>query len=545
MTSREEFEALLREPEGRRLEFKEARNRFGFDELVRYAVAIANEGGGTIILGVSDARPRSVVGTSAFAEPGRTEASIFDRIGHRVSLESLDYDGHRVLLVHVPSRLPGEAWHDRGTYWMRAGEALVPMPDRELRRIHAERAPDFSAEPVEGVGLDGLHPDAITEFQHRWARREGNARIERWSTEELLQNAELLVEEQLTQAAILLLGTEEVVRQELPQAEIVFEYRSTEAAGPAQDREAFQTGFLLAHDRLWERLNRRNDRQSYQDGLFRAEVPTFDEAVVREAVLNAFCHRDYRLGGSVFVRQYPRRLEVLSPGGFPPGITRENILDQQNPRNRRLAEALRRCGLVERAGQGINLMVERSVRQSKPLPEFREEGPHGVYLVVHGNVTNPAFLAFIERVGEERLAGFDTRDLLVLHSLQADQPVPEGLRPRIPRLLELGVVESVGRGRGIRYLLSSRFYSAIGQRGVHTRRRGLGREEHKALLLTHLREHGTDTGVPLRELQQVLPSRSRHQINQMLNELRDEGLVRLEGQRRWARWFHVPEAQDG
>jgi ATP-dependent DNA helicase RecG len=91
---------------------------------------------------------------------------------------------------------------------------------------------------------------------------------------------------------------------------------------------------------------------------------------VREALLNAVAHRDYRLGGSVFVRQYARRLELVSPGGFPPGITTENIVDQQNPRNRRLAEALAQGGLIERSGQGMNLMVERAIRQSKALPSF-------------------------------------------------------------------------------------------------------------------------------------------------------------------------------
>lgn len=93
------------------------------------------------------------------------------------------------------------------------------------------------------------------------------------------------------------------------------------------------------------------------------DVPTFDEVQVREALLNAVAHHDYRLGGSVFVRQFAQRLEVVSPGGFPPGITMANALDRQSPRNRRLAEALARCGLIERSGQGMNLMFERAIRQ--------------------------------------------------------------------------------------------------------------------------------------------------------------------------------------
>jgi ATP-dependent DNA helicase RecG len=536
VTTPERFAQLLATPEGARVEFKAAERRYDFDLLARYCVALANEGGGTVVLGVTDGRPRRVIGTAAFPEPGRTEAALYDRLGRRVSAEEYHHDGRRVLLFHVPGRAPGVAWSDRGAYWMRAGDALIPMPDEELRRIHSEIEPDFSAEPCRGTSMADLDPRAIAEFRHRWGRRDGNPRIESWSDEDTLRNAELLQDGDLTNAALLLFGTREALTRHVPQMEIVFEYRATEAAGPAQERIELRVGFMAIHDRIWEAIDRRNDRQSYQDGLFRVDVLTFDEAVIREAVLNAYCHRDYRRGGSVFVRQYPRRLEVTNPGGFPPGVTPENALDQQNPRNRRLAEALGRCGLVERSGQGINLMVERSVRQSKPLPDFSGTTADEVRLTLRGTITDPAFLRFIERLGEERLASFDTRDLLLLAHLQRSDQVPQDQRGRIARLVEMGVVEAIGRGRGARYLLSRRFYAAMGQRGTYTRRRGLDREENKALLLRHLREQAPG-GCPMSELQQVLPTKSRDQIKKLLYELRDQDLVRVEGQRRWARWF--------
>lgn len=92
MTTPEEFLRILDAPEGSRLEFKQARNRYEFDELVRYCVAVANEGGGKILLGVTNRRPRRVVGTSAFSEPSRTEAGIFERTGRRVSVEEYMHD---------------------------------------------------------------------------------------------------------------------------------------------------------------------------------------------------------------------------------------------------------------------------------------------------------------------------------------------------------------------------------------------------------------------------------------------------------------------
>lgn len=526
---------LLAAPEGTRIEFKSASGGYHFDKLVDYCVAIANEGGGKIVLGVSDQRPRTVVGTGAFAEPGRTEAGLHERLGHRIPIEELHHEGKRILIAHVPGRLPGTAWSIGGKFLKRAGDDLTGMSDVELRAIFAEAGPDFSAE-LSPAGLEALSPGAIAEYRKRWARKASNERIESWTDEETLINAELIVDGRVLYAGLILFGTQAALGRHLPQAEIIFEYRSSEASGPAADRVEFREGFFLLHDALWQKINLRNDRQSYQDGLFRYDIATFDETAVREALLNAVAHRDYRLGGSVFVRQFARRLEIVSPGGFPPGITAENILDQQNPRSRRLAEALARCGLIERSGQGVNLMVESAIRQSKPLPDFAGTALHEVRLRLDGQVTDPKFLQFLERLGEERLRGFSTYDYLAIDAIAKEQPLTEVIRSRLRGLIDTGVVESQGRGRGVRYHLSHSLYAAIGKKGTYTRKRGLDHETNKALLERHLQEN-TEAGAPLSDLCEVLPALSRASVQRILGELKQEGKARLEGQRRWGRWF--------
>jgi ATP-dependent DNA helicase RecG len=317
---------------------------------------------------------------------------------------------------------------------------------------------------------------------------------------------------------------------------VIFEYRSSEVSGPAQDRAEYRLGYFLFHDTLWERINLRNDRQSYQDGFFRLDIPTFDEAVVREAVLNAVCHRDYRLPGSVFVRQYARRLEVTSPGGLPEGVTVENILDQQVPRNRRLAEACARCGLVERSGQGMNLIFERSIQHSKPLPGFDKTSEHQVWLTLHGTVGNPAFVRFLARVGRESVATFTTHDFLVLDLIHREERIHEALKPRLPGLVDRGVIERVGQGRGSRYMLSRQFYTFVGRKGVYTRKRGLDRETNKTLLLRHIQGNAKE-GCPLHEMAEVLPALSRPQIQALLRDLRAEGRIHSVGHTRAARWY--------
>ena len=539
MTTPGEFHALLESPEGSRVEFKTASGGFHFEELVKYCVALANEGGGTIVLGVTDRRPRQVIGTRAFDEPGRTEAGLFEQLRQRIPIEEYHHDGKRVLLVHVPAHLPGTAWQYKGSFWMRTGDALVPMSNEQLRRIHEETGPDFSAEICPASRLEDLDPAAIDVLRRLWQRKAPEQDITTRPVERLLTDAELLVGGDVTYAALILLGTREALGRHLAQAEIVFEYRSNEAPGPAADRREFRRGFLPVLDEIWQFINLRNDLQHFQQGLFVWDVPTFNERAVREAVLNAVSHRDYRHGGSVFVRQYPRRIEIVSPGGLPSGITPENILWQQSPRNRRIAEALARCGLVERAGQGFDLIYRECIRQSKRLPDFSRTDAHSVWLTLHGEIGDPEFLRFLEEIGRERLAAFGTDDFLVIDLVHREQPIPDVLRPRVEPLLEQGILERVGRGRGTRLLLSRRFYRHLGKPGVYTRKRGLDRETNKALLLKHIEASGED-GAPFQDLAQVLPALPRSTIQRLLRELRDEGRVQVAGQRRGARWIPCP-----
>ena len=543
-TTPERFRQWLAEPEGARLEFKEARTRFDFDKLVQYCVALANEGGGQIVLGVSDRRPRHVVGTAAFDEPGRTEAGLHQRLSHRIPVEELRLPEGRVLVVHVPPRLPGTAWQIDGRYLKRAGDELTSLGDAELKAIFAETGTDFSAEICPGAALGHLSPEGIGLFRARWAQKSGDARKASWGDAQTLANAELLGDGGgVTYAALLLFGTRPALGQHLAQAELVFEYRSSEASGPAAERHEYREGFFAWHNDLWARIDKRNERQPYRDGLFVMDVPTFDEAQAREALLNAVAHRDYRLGGSIFVRQFARRLEVVSPGGLPPGITPANVLDQQNPRNRRLAEALTRCGLIERSGQGMNMMFERAIRQGKALPDFAGTSGHEVRLSLPGQVGDPAFVRFMERLGEETLLGFSTHDFLVLDHLHREQPLNDALRSRLPRLVEMGAIETSGRGKGVRHLLSQRLYEALGAKGAYTRRMGLDRDTNKALLLRHV-ERNAASGATMDEFRQVLPSLGRSEIQVLLRELSAAGLLHARGRTRAARWHPGARSAD-
>ena len=412
------------------------------------------------------------------------------------------------------------------------------MNDIELKSIFDETAPDFSAQPCAAATQADLSPQAIADFRSRWARKADNPRIASWDDARTLDDAELLADGRPTYAALILFGTRAALGRHLAQSEVVFEYRSSEASGPAQARDEHREGFFLFHDALWQTINLRNDKQSYQQDLSRYDIPTFDEASVREALLNAISHRDYRLDGSTFVRQYTRRLEIVSPGGFPPGITPENILDRQNPRNRRLAETFFKCGMIERSGQGMNLMVENAIRQGKPLPSFAGTDAHEVRLTLDGTMQNPAFVRYLGRLNAALLRSFTTYDYLALEALARQAPLTPPMRARLLALREAGAIESQGRGAGTTYMLSRDLYAALDQKGAYTRHRGLDRETNKALLLKHIRDNKQE-GSPMKDLRQVLPALSERTIRYLLDELRKQGKIKPKGDNRWQLWLPV------
>jgi ATP-dependent DNA helicase RecG len=528
-----EISHLLEAKEGENIEFKRAENAFEFDELAKYACALSNRSGGYVVLGITDKRPRQVVGTRAFEQPERTRNGLMDRLHLRIDFHLLDVKGKRVLVFDIPPRPIGVPIQDKGIAWWRKGDSLVEMPMEEMRAIFAEVGHDFSADVCKDADLDDLDESAVEVFRRRWMGKANQSALANLSACQLLQDCEAITSKGISYAALILFGRREALGRLLGQTEVIFEYRSTEASGPAQQREEFRQGFFSFYDRLWELINLRNNKQHYQDGLFVMDVPTFDERVVREAVLNAISHRDYQLGGPVFVRQYQHRLEVDSPGGFPPDITMDNILDRQSPRNRRIADILARCGLVERSGQGMNLMFELSIKQSKALPDFKGTDRMHVRVTLDGLVQDPKLLTMMERIGLETLQSFSTADFLVLHHVRRDEAVSDELRARIPRLLEIGVIERVARGK---FILGRRYYAAVGKKGVYTRKRGLDRETNKELLLKHIRENA-ESGSRMEEFYQVLPGLVRSQIQVLLRELRTERRVFAKGTTRAARWY--------
>ena len=258
---------LLEAKEGEHVQFKEAKNRFDFGEAARCCCALANNGGGKLVFGITDKRPRQVVGSRAFEQPERTRMGLIDKLKINVDFQLYDYEGKRVLVFDIKSRPIGMPVLYEGVAWIYDGDTLGPMPEDMRHRIYDEIGTDFSGKICEGATFDDLDETAIENFRSNWIEKSGNKQLATRSRHQILIDCGAITDSGVTYAALILFGKNEALTRFLPQAEIVFEYRSSEASGPANQREEFRVGFFACYDRIWELVNLRNDKQHYQEGF--------------------------------------------------------------------------------------------------------------------------------------------------------------------------------------------------------------------------------------------------------------------------------------
>ena len=533
-TTLEQFEKWLLKKEDVALEFKEAKN--GFDarqSLPDYCAALANEGGGKLILGVDD--KGTVVGTKAFdGTVNKLSHELFTKIKIRVDVEELGHPHGRVLIFHVPGRLRGQRVRSTGKYLypMRMGDSLAEMDDIKTREILNEDSADFTAMIVPGLSFDGLDEKAIEQLKQKWADESKRKDYLSFDDKKVLRNIGLIHDHGITYAGLILLGKSEVITRYLPDAEIIFEWRNNPKQTHYDFRKNWRASFAGIDDEIWNTINARNLRIPFQQGFFQREVWAFDEKSIREAVHNAVMHRDYLIKGrSIFIKASPEEFHIESPGGFPPGITLENVLHKKEWRNRVLAEAFEKIGLAERSSQGLDDIFEKAIRDGKGLHDLSKSDSSTVCLRIPAQVKDKDFILYLERITNERQVHLSFEEIFELEKIRESQKT--GNIEFKNKFLQLGIIEQTGRTKGARYILSHKYYVHKGKSGVYTRLLGTSREYKKEVILQHLRKN--EKGLA-RDFQDIFNELRATDVSNLLRELKQDGKIVHEGSRKTGYW---------
>lgn len=549
------FRALPAETEW--LDFKEARQQFDTDDLGKYVSALANEANldgravAWLVLGVRDARDagtglrplvgcawrRGVVALNELKQQIARDTS--PAVG---SLDAIELDdpactpGSRVLMLGIPAAPRGMPVAWKGHYYGRAGSSLTALGPSRYEAIRMQATVlDWSAQAV-ADGTDWADAQALALGRRLYAQKHP-VRIDaaaQWSDARFLAELGLLPGGRASRAAVLLFGRRDSAAM-LGPASPRITWTLVDADGVERDYEHFHLPLVCAIDAAATKVRIHTVRILPPGQLAPLELPSYDDWVIREALLNCVAHQDFAQGGRVSITEWPDALWFANAGAFIPGSL-ERVLAQQEPilryRNPCLAEAMVELGLIDTIGSGIRRMFRKQRERMFPLPDYEIGGdPPTVKVCVYGRELDSGF-------SHALLSALDLslEEVIALDRVQKGRPLAGAA---VKALRARGLVE--GRSPALR--ISGSVARAAGQEVRYTLDRGLDTKHYKALVLQLL----TLGPQPRRKINELLLGRlpgaiaaDKHKayIKNLLRDMadRDQTIEAFGGNTRAARW---------
>jgi ATP-dependent DNA helicase RecG len=532
-----------------RIEFKSDRKRLSDDELVEALVCLANTEGGELWLGVEDdgiptglhEAHQNLAGLSALVA-ARTSPFL------AVTVEAFDIAGIRVARIAIPKSASDVAT-TAGVYLRRrikhdgTPECAPMLPHERISRASSFGLVDVSAQPVLGCTLADFDP-LERERLRQAIQKYGGDRVLLELDDEALDGALGLTQRQPngsrlpTLAGLLLIGREAALQQRVATHELAFQVLAQQAV---RFNEFRRYPLLKALDWLETNFRPYNPEQELQVGMFRVPVPMVDMAAFREAVANALIHRDYHRLGAVHVRLEDEAMVISNPGGLVDGVTLANLLvTEPRPRNRALADAMKRIGVVERSGRGVDTIYRGMLKFGRPAPDYGRTDAQNVVLELPTVPADMAFRRMVVDIERQRDAELPIDSLIALGALRESKRLTaSALAVNIQRdtvrakrtleaLTEAGLVEAHGNTRGCSYTMSASVYSVVSDKAAYTRQVGFGLIQHEQMVLSYIHQHGQIKRSEVMDLCRL----TEGQVKRLLQKMLAAGQIVSHGQSR-------------
>ena len=488
-----------------------------------------SDSGGVLVVGVNDKErgPDAFVGTHLDTSWLRERIHSLTQPNLSVDvIEELRENGQRLYLINVAPAL--EEVRCGGKLRGRYGDDCIELTgDRAREFLERRRNFDWTAQPS-GMHLSHAEPDAI-EYAHRLFEEQRGRPV--GSDLGLVRRLGVTLDDQpdpeLSRAGAILLCEYE---SHVDQIDVMI---TTAEGAPSSVRERSAAPLLLGFARVWRLLERAFPTESIIVGAQRRSVRAIPEAALREALINAIMHRDYRQPRGLIVAlvtgEPPTALKVRSPGGFPAGVQRDRLLaTPSRPRNPALAGALRTLGLAETEGVGIDTMYRVMLRDGHPEPDIAEDGGDVVCRLTGGRVDPFIRQFFDELTTSDRSLGDDVRVYLAISHLLHQTP----LRPAelaeiaqsseeeafelLERLSQQGAVERlINRSRSFR--LADSAAAQLRSRITYPLRQTI--DEHWDAIRAYLDVHPQIGRDDAAELLEINPERASAVLSELYNKL--------------------------
>lgn len=496
---------------------------------------------GYLLFGI-DNQTHDVVGTDVdpFAMTAKGNQALLPWLGAKLrpnagfEVHEVAHPAGRVVVFEVGSAQDQPVAFD-GTPFVRVGSSkteLAKYPEK-ARAIWA-RGCDWSAEICLSATVADLDPEALKRAREQFTvKHPGQAReVAAWDDSTLLNKARVLRQGAVTNAAMLLLGRPESATLLSP-AVARISWILKDSGNRELDYEHLGPPFLLAGDRLQQRIRNLTVRALPSGTLFPVEITQYDAWVLREALHNCIAHQDYGLHGRISVVEFPERVLLTNVGDFLPGCV-EDVIRQDAPqpvyRNPFLADAMVELNLIDVQGGGIKRMFETQRRRSFPLPDYELSEPGIVKVSIAGQVLDERYT----RLLMER-TDLGLEEVMLLDRVQKRRRISH---EEHRRLKAAGLVE----GRYPSTIVAGPVARATGDASRHIRERGLDKKYYLELILALVREHGPVARADIDSLlMPKLPDRlsdeqKQRRVHNLIQELRRSGVVLNRGTRGRPQW---------
>lgn len=352
--TRVDLKQILLRSENEHVEFKSAREQYDEKKLMKYCVALANENGGRLLLGIDD--NKIIVGTNAFRDIGTIKSKILKKLHIRVDIYEILDEAGRVLIFDIPSRPIATPLNHEGTYLMRSGEELVPMTPEHLQKIFAEGKPDFELQ----IAMSGITSDEVVtllDVQSYFDMMQiplpetREAILDRFTREKLISKKGNIYN--ITNLGAILFAKDLALFDDLSRKAVrVIVYDGNSKIKTKRDMTE-QRGYAVGFVSLVQYVMGQLPANEIIEDALRDNASVFPELAIRELVANAIIHQDFTLSGnSVMIEIYDDRIEISNPG--QPIITVDRFIDEYQSRNEKLADVMRRLRICEEKGSGID-----------------------------------------------------------------------------------------------------------------------------------------------------------------------------------------------
>ena len=545
-TKEQELLALIRQSESMTLEFKSDAKCLPDRELVAAVVALANSDGGKLLLGVEDDGEISGLHANHFNTTG-LPALIANKTNPPVvvSAEQITIDGVTIASITVPRSRQLISTSDglllRRRLKLDGRPEAVPFyPHEFIQRQSSFGLIDPSAMPVIGITADEVDPLQRHRIREAIRRFGGDQSLLPLADHELDGALGLTTTIdgtiRLTVAGLLLLGNEMELRRLLPAYEVAFQFMH---GTNVRINEFFRKPLLQTFEEVEQLFKARVEEEEIQVGLFRVPIPNYDRRAFREAFVNALVHRDYTRLGAVHVKLDETALSISSPGGFVEGVTLQNFLVvAPRSRNPLLADIIKRIGLAERTGRGIDRIFEGMLRYGRPAPDYSMSDDSTVIVQMLGSRADLAFLKMILLREEQMNSAMPVDSLIILSRLREErrlttsefaislQKTEVAVRAALEKLVESGLIEPHGTGRSRSYTLSVKVYSCTGQHSAYIRQVGFDPIQQEQMILKYIDTQGSIKRADTAELCKI----SIFQASRLLRKMSNSGMIHPKGQ---------------